>query len=60
MLSVGSIAVTVDPRTPVIVAVGQTEQRPADPASAREPIDLLADAVRAADGSLGEIGRAHV
>ena len=44
---------TVDPRTPVIVAVGQTEQRPADPASAREPIDLLADAVLAADGSLG-------
>lgn len=40
---------SVDPRTPVLVGVGQTEQRDADPTLAREPIDLLADAVRAAD-----------
>jgi acetyl-CoA C-acetyltransferase len=39
----------VDPRTPVIVGVGQTQQRVEDPAAALEPIDLLADAVHAAD-----------
>ncbi|MEY3361377.1 MAG: hypothetical protein RL531_1096 [Actinomycetota bacterium] len=44
---------TIDPRTPVIVAVGQSEQRPADPRDALEPIDLLAEAVRLADSSLG-------
>jgi acetyl-CoA C-acetyltransferase len=38
-----------DPRTPVIVGAGQVSQRPDDPAQAREPIDLLADAARAAD-----------
>src|SRR6476619_6542715 len=46
----------VDPRTPVIVGVGQTLQRTADPGTAQEPVDLLADAARAAivdaDGSL--------
>ena len=35
------MAATVDPRTPVIVGVGQAQQRPEDPASAREPIALL-------------------
>jgi acetyl-CoA C-acetyltransferase len=45
--------VSIDPRTPVIVAVGQSEQRPADPATALEPIDLLAESVRLADASLG-------
>ncbi|MFM8972438.1 MAG: acetyl-CoA acetyltransferase [Actinomycetota bacterium] len=52
---------TIDPRTPVIVAVGQREQRPTDPRDALEPIDLLAEAARTADGSLGAaslIGRA--
>ena len=44
---------SIDPRTPVIVAVGQSEQRPADPATALEPIDLLAESVRLADASLG-------
>ena len=39
----------LDPRTPVLVGVGQTQQRVADPAAALEPIDLLADAVHAAD-----------
>jgi len=37
----------------VIVAVGQSEQRPADPRDALEPIDLLAESVRLADASLG-------
>lgn len=44
---------SIDPRTPVIVAVGQSEQRPTDPATALEPIDLLAASVRLADASLG-------
>jgi acetyl-CoA C-acetyltransferase len=39
----------VDPRTPVLVGVGQTQQRVDDPTRALEPIDLLADAVHAAD-----------
>ena len=34
----------IDPRTPVIVGVGQAMQRTADPAEAAEPVDLLADA----------------
>jgi acetyl-CoA C-acetyltransferase len=38
---------TIDPRTPVIVGVGQTQQR-VDPADALEPIDLLAVAARGA------------
>ncbi len=38
----------VDPRAPVIVGVGQTSQR-LTPAEAKSPIDLLADAARAAD-----------
>jgi acetyl-CoA C-acetyltransferase len=38
----------LDPRTPVIVGVGQLDQRTADPAAAREPVALLADAVRLA------------
>lgn len=43
---------TVDRRTPVIVGVGQVTQRLDDSESerpGREPVDLLADAVRAAD-----------
>lgn len=40
---------TIDPRTPVLVAVGQAEQRPDDPRDGLEPIDLLAAAVAAAD-----------
>jgi acetyl-CoA C-acetyltransferase len=39
----------VDPRTPVLVGVGQTQQRVDDPTTALDPIDLLADAVHAAD-----------
>jgi len=49
----------IDPRTPVIVGVGQTSQRPADPADASEPADLLAAAVRAAESDAAA-GRALV
>jgi acetyl-CoA C-acetyltransferase len=39
----------IDPRTPVLVGAGQSQQRVEDPAAALEPIDLLAEAARAAD-----------
>jgi acetyl-CoA C-acetyltransferase len=39
----------IDPRTPVIVGVGQVQQRSDDLEAVREPIDLLADAARLAD-----------
>jgi acetyl-CoA C-acetyltransferase len=42
----------VDRRAPVIVGVGQTSQRVA-PAVAKPPIDLLAEAARAADADTG-------
>jgi acetyl-CoA C-acetyltransferase len=42
----------VDRRAPVIVGVGQTSQR-VPPAEAKPPIDLLADAARAADADTG-------
>jgi acetyl-CoA C-acetyltransferase len=42
----------VEARTPVVVGVGQVSQRMA-PASAREPIELLADACRAAEADAG-------
>ena len=38
----------MDPRTPVIVGVGQAEQRSGDPADAVEPVALLERAARAA------------
>jgi acetyl-CoA C-acetyltransferase len=43
----------VDSRTPVIVGAGQVSQRVEDPTRAREPIDLLADAARAAETDAG-------
>ena len=43
----------LDPRTPVIVAVGQAEQRPDDLASALEPAALLAEAARRAQADSG-------
>ncbi len=45
----------IDPRTPVVVGVGEVDQR-ADPLAAREPIALFADAVRAADADTGRPG----
>jgi acetyl-CoA C-acetyltransferase len=43
----------IDPRTPVIVGVGQRSQRVDDPAQALEPIELLAEAARAAAHDAG-------
>jgi acetyl-CoA C-acetyltransferase len=45
----------IDPRTPVVVGVGEVDQR-VDAAEAREPIALFADAVRAADADTGRPG----
>jgi acetyl-CoA C-acetyltransferase len=43
----------LDPRTPVVVAVGQAEQRTADLAAALEPVALLAEAALAAQADSG-------
>jgi len=43
----------LDPRTPVVVAVGQVEQRTTDLASALEPTALLAEAARTAQADSG-------
>jgi acetyl-CoA C-acetyltransferase len=45
----------IEPRTPVVVGVGEVDQR-VDPTDAREPISLFADAVRAADADTGRPG----
>jgi acetyl-CoA C-acetyltransferase len=45
--------VSPSPRAPVIVGIGQTQQRSDDLTTVREPIDLLADAARAAAGDAG-------
>ena len=50
----------LDPRTPVLVAVGQVEQRVADPTDALEPTALLAEAVRAAVADSGSSRLAEV
>jgi hypothetical protein len=47
---------TIDPRTPVIVGVGQVTQRLEDPSAGDEPIDLLARAARTAVGDAGGSG----
>jgi len=44
---------TVDPRTPVIVGVGQVLQRADDPVEAREPVALMTDAVARAARDAG-------
>jgi acetyl-CoA C-acetyltransferase len=43
----------LDPHTPVVVAVGQVEQRVTDPTEALEPTALLAEAARAAQADSG-------
>ncbi len=43
----------VDPRLPVIVGVGQVVQRAASVSEAREPVELIADAARAAAADAG-------
>ena len=44
---------SIDPRTPVIVGVGQVVQRAAGVDDARSPVQLIADAVRAAATDAG-------
>ena len=44
---------TIDPRTPVIVGVGQAKQRLAEPDAGLEPVDLLASAARTALADAG-------
>ncbi len=44
---------SLNPRTPVVVAVGQTNQRVADSAAALEPTALLAEAARRAGADSG-------
>jgi acetyl-CoA C-acetyltransferase len=54
---------TVDGRTPVLVGVGAVEQREADPARAREPVELMVGALeRAAEdaGAPSLLARAEV
>src|SRR6478672_6967327 len=46
----------IDPRTPVIVGVGQSSQRLPEPDAGLEPVDLLASATEAALADTG--GRA--
>src|SRR3954468_7172882 len=43
----------IDPRTPVLVAGGQVNQRTEDGDPAREPVDLIVEAARRADASCG-------
>jgi acetyl-CoA C-acetyltransferase len=40
-------------RIPVIVGVGEVSERPADPLTSREPVDLMLDALRQADADGG-------
>jgi acetyl-CoA C-acetyltransferase len=44
---------SIDPRWPVIVGVGQVEQRSTDPAESLSPAGLLAEAARAAQADSG-------
>ncbi|MBT4492125.1 MAG: hypothetical protein HOC70_02705, partial [Gammaproteobacteria bacterium] len=45
----------MNPNTPVIIGVGQIEQRITDPLNGKEPIDLMVDAVRAAADNAGNL-----
>lgn len=55
----GRLAPVIDPRTPVIVGVAQSNRRPteAELDGASEPVDMMADVVRAAADDAG-VGRA--
>lgn len=44
---------TLDPRTPVLVGVAAVQQRSAEPTTAREPVELMIDAARAAAADAG-------
>ena len=56
-LSVGAMA--IDPRLPVIIGVGQMVQQAAGFDDALEPVDLMAEAVRAAATDAGLAARAR-
>src|SRR3954462_14549778 len=43
----------IDPRTPVLVAGGQVNQRTDDGDPAREPVDLIVEAARRAEAASG-------
>lgn len=47
---------TIDPRSPVIIGAGQFLQRAASLSEAREPVELMADAVEAAAADAGLAG----
>ncbi len=48
------MAAELDPaRIPVLIAQGEVTERPADPAAAREPVVLMADALRDAEADAG-------
>ncbi len=49
---------SLDPRTPVVVGVGQTVHRPDDGSAAPSPLDLMAEAARRAAGDAGPGGDA--
>ena len=49
-------AVTLDPRTPVLVGVGQVSRRPQDADGLTRPLDLMVEAVRAASSDAGAPG----
>lgn len=51
--------VTIDPRSPVIIGAGQVLQRAASLDDAREPVDLMADAVEQAAADAGLAGVPH-
>jgi acetyl-CoA C-acetyltransferase len=43
-------------RTPVIVGVGEVTDRPADPLEGKEPVALMAEALRLAEADAGGAG----
>ncbi|HUR48466.1 MAG TPA: hypothetical protein VMY88_02905 [Acidimicrobiales bacterium] len=46
----------VDPKTPVIVGVGQVSRRPAGPEELNDPVSLMAEAARSAAADAGPAG----
>ena len=45
----------VDDRTPIFIGVAQVEQREDDPSVAKEPLDLMVEAVRVAGEDCGNL-----
>ena len=44
---------SMDDRTPIYVGVAQVEQREDDPSAAKEPLELMVEAVKAAAADCG-------